>query len=34
MKRFIKYLIAYIIIEPIIITIAFLILNNCITTIR
>lgn len=34
MKKFIKYLIMYIIFEPIIIYLMYLIFNNCITTIK
>ena len=34
MKKVLKYLIAYIVFEPIFIYACYLILNNCITTIK
>lgn len=34
MKKIIKYIILYIIFEPIFIYICYLILNNCVTTIK
>ena len=34
MKKILKYIIAYLLIEPIIIHLSILILNNCITTIK
>lgn len=34
MKKFIKYLIMYIIFEPVIMYLGYIIFNNCITTIK
>lgn len=34
MKKFIKYLIIYLLVEPIIIYLIYLVFNNCITTIK